>query len=90
MTRSIWKGKFIYNYILNTKFLTRQRKEIWARNSTIPSSLINKTVFVHNGKDFIKNFITREKVGFKFGDFAFTRTFRKKEEKKKTNIKKKK
>lgn len=90
MTRSIWKGKFIYNYILNKKFLQKRRKEVWARNSTIPSSLINKPVYIHNGKDFIKIFITREKVGFKFGEFAFTRKFRKKEDKKKTKIKSKK
>lgn len=74
MTRSIWKGKFIYNFLLSKKFLKRKRKNIWTRNSTIPACLIGKRVYIHNGKVFIKSLITRQKVGFKFGQFAYTRS----------------
>lgn len=73
MTRSTWKGKFIYKFLLNEKFLKRKKKNIWTRNSTIPASLIGKAVFIHNGLRFYKCHITREKVGFKFGQFAYTR-----------------
>jgi ribosomal protein S19 len=44
---------------------------------------------VHNGKEFKKIFITREKIGFKFGEFSFTKKYTKKI-KKSINIKKKK
>lgn len=54
---------------------------MWARNSTIPETLVGQAVFIHNGKDFIKSYITREKVGFKFGEFAYTRKFTKKQDK---------
>lgn len=81
MTRSIWKGNFIDKYLLSEKFNSINKKLIWARNSTIPEKLIGQAVFIHNGKDFIKSYITREKVGFKFGEFAYTRKFTKKQDK---------
>ncbi len=89
MTRSIWKGKFIYNFLLNKKFLNRNKKLVWTRNSAIPASLIGQPVYIHNGKTFIKSYISREKVGFKFGQFAYTKTFTKKENKIKAKAKKK-
>jgi ribosomal protein S19 len=30
---------------------------------------------VYNGKEFKKVFITGAKIGFKFGEFVFTRTY---------------
>lgn len=49
--------------------------KIWSRASVIPGHLINKTVQVYNGKNFKKLFIKREHIGFKFGEFCFTRTY---------------
>lgn len=83
MSRAIWKGNFTDNYLLDSKFNERRRKIIWSRRSTITEEFIGYTVFIHNGKEFIKTLITREKVGFKFGDFAVTRKFTKKVKKKK-------
>jgi len=37
--------------------------------------LIGKNVFIYNGKVFKKVSITREKVGYKFGDFCSTRVY---------------
>ena len=52
-----------------------QNYKIWCRSSVVPSLLIGETVFVHNGKEFKRVTITREKVGFKFGEFALTRRY---------------
>jgi small subunit ribosomal protein S19 len=85
MRRSSWKGNFI------TKFLLRKASKnlnVWCRNSVVPSSLVGVHSFIHNGKDFKRVLITREKVGFKFGDFAPTRKFVSKQ--KPVKIKKKK
>jgi len=87
MTRPIWKGPFIDPYILSSKFSNLQKKIVWSRNSTIPASLIGSSVFIYNGLDYTKVHITREKIGFKFGEFAVTRKFTKKT---KTTQKKKK
>lgn len=82
MCRSKWKGNFIDNAIAKLaqkKHLSSKKKiKIWSRDSVVPAFLIGKTVFIHNGKDFKKIKITREKVGFKFGEFSITRTFKSK------------
>lgn len=73
MSRSIWKGPF-----LDSSFFKKTQpatSKIWSRGSSIPAFLIGKTVLVHNGKEFKTLGITREKVGFKFGEFILTRTF---------------
>jgi len=86
MTRSLWKGFF-----LDSCFLKKPKTNfnIWSRSSSIPVSLIGKTVLVHNGKEFKKLLITREKIGFKFGEFVFTRFNMKKTKKVKFSVKKK-
>ena len=67
MTRSLWKGLFLVDSFL--KGSKKNHSKIWSRKSVIPSFLIGQTVLVHNGK-FKKLLITREKVGFKFGEFV--------------------
>lgn len=88
MSRSIWKGPFISRKLLNFKLLTNKKIKIWDRCSVISSDFIGSYVLVHNGKDFKNLQITREKVGYKFGEFAFTR--RKSSRKEKPQLKKKK
>ncbi len=73
MSRSIWKGPFLdSSFFKNT---LPPSIKIWSRGSSIPAFLIGQTVLVHNGKEFKTLGITREKVGFKFGEFIVTRTF---------------
>jgi small subunit ribosomal protein S19 len=71
MSRSIWKGPFLDKSLLKKLVPSK----IWCRSSIIPSRLIGKTVLIHNGKTFKRVIIDREKVGFKFGEFSFTRTY---------------
>lgn len=74
MSRSQWKGNFVDKNILKSNLIKEKKSlKIWSRNSVIPTSLINKTVLVYNGKEFKKVSITREKIGYKFGEFSFTR-----------------
>ena len=73
MSRAAWKGPFLTNFLLKRKI--KQNSKIWFRGSVIPYSLIGQNVLVHNGKMFKKLFISREKVGYKFGEFCYTRTF---------------
>lgn len=75
MSRSKWKGPFVKKSLISIKQKSKKIKnlKIWSRNSIIPFSLIDKQVSIYNGKDFIRVKITREKVGYKFGEFSFTR-----------------
>lgn len=80
MSRSIWKGAFIKTNLI--KNLNSSNLKIWSRSSTIASSFLNKTVQIYNGKTFKKLLIKREHLGFKFGEFCFTRNYSKKKKKK--------
>ena len=81
MTRSLKKGPFIDDHLLNKIELmneTMDRKVIktWSRRSTIIPEMVGHTIAVHNGKKFIPVYITENMVGHKLGEFAPTRTFR--------------
>lgn len=85
MGRSKWKLNFSD---LNLK--KQNIKKIWSRDSVINSGLIDKAVSIHNGKEFKDLLITREKIGFKFGEFINTRRHTNKQKEVKTPIKDKK
>jgi len=44
------------------------------RNLTIPSTLIGKTIYIHNGKNFNYLYINSKMIGHKFGEFSITKT----------------
>ncbi len=81
MARSIRKGPFIDNHLLNkveVSIASKSKKPIktWSRRSTIIPEMIGLTIAVHNGKDHVPVFITDNMVGHKLGEFAMTRTFK--------------
>jgi|LauGreDrversion4_2_1035121.scaffolds.fasta_scaffold1114161_2 ribosomal protein S19 len=73
MSRSKWKGPFIHYKFLKKKKLFNKISKIWLRNSIILSSFINQKFLIHNGKVFKTFVVTREKIGYKFGEFCTTR-----------------
>jgi small subunit ribosomal protein S19 len=79
MSRSNWKGSYFSKNLYNKIFLEQNfkfwNKKVWDRNSVIPNFLCDKNIYIHNGKVFKRILITREKVGFKFGDFSYTRNY---------------
>lgn len=81
MPRSLKKGPYVdrnlYKKVLEAKS-SGDKKPIktWARSSMIIPDMVNITIAVHNGKQFIPVFITENMVGHKLGEFALTRTFR--------------
>jgi ribosomal protein S19 len=82
MSRSIWKGPLfsknsLIKYISNLRY-SRWNKLVKDRSLTIPELLIEKHTFLHNGKNFKKMNIIKEKVGIKFGSCLNTRSFTRK------------
>ena len=63
---------------------------LWLRSSVIPNKIVNTIVCVHNGKEFKRVIITKEKIGFKLGEFSFTRKLQLKSLKAKKSLPKKK
>jgi ribosomal protein S19 len=88
MGRANWKGSFIDKFVLNKLNIkpNLNSMQVWGRRSTISSNFISKKIFVYTGNRFKPVFITRDKVGFKFGEFCLTRNAQ--FEKKKSNKKK--
>lgn len=73
MSRSKWKFKCI-----PTTF-KKFKSKIWDRDLVIQSSLIGRNLSVYNGSQFFKIKIDKPKVGYKFGEFIYTRKYVKKE-----------
>lgn len=81
MSRSLKKGPYVDEKLLKK---VRKQKETgerepiktWARACTIVPDFVNHTFNVHNGKNFVKIFVTEDMVGHRLGEFAPTRTFR--------------
>jgi small subunit ribosomal protein S19 len=88
MSRSKWKGLFIEKSIIQLNKKKKKKLKTYSRSSCIPSFLINKFILIYDGKEFRKCYINREKIGFKFGEFSYSR--KKNEVKKKFKKNKKK
>ena len=81
MPRSIKKGPFIEEKLSRKlqRMIDSGKKEpikTWSRRSTITPDFVGYTVAVHDGRKHVSVFITENMVGYKFGDFAPTRTFK--------------
>ena len=48
----------------------------WARDCTILPDFVGATFEVHNGKTFMRVYVSEEMVGHKLGEFSPTRTFK--------------
>lgn len=81
MSRSIKKGPYVDAKLLKRVLRQKASDEreplrTWCRACTIAPDFVNHTFLIHNGKNFIKLFVTEEMVGHRLGEFAPTRTFR--------------
>jgi small subunit ribosomal protein S19 len=81
MARSISKGPFVDESV-KRKFDkvvasgVKQPIKIWSRRSTILPEFVSYTFAIHSGNKHVPVFITENMVGFKFGEFVPTRTFK--------------
>jgi small subunit ribosomal protein S19 len=81
MSRSLKKGPYVDERLLERVMRLEDagRKEAlktWARRSDIVPEFVGHTFMVHNGKTFVKVYVTEDMVGHKLGEFAPTRLFR--------------
>jgi len=81
MGRSIRKGPFI-DPRLHRKVEKATREgdhhpiKTWARASVLLPEYVGMTFMVHNGRKFLKVYVTEDMVGHRLGEFSATRTFR--------------
>ena len=81
MSRSVKKGFFVDPHLakkVEAAQANGDRKPIqtWSRRSTITPDFVGLNFNVHNGRAFLKVYVTEDMVGHRLGEFAPTRTFR--------------
>ena len=81
MARSVKKGPFVDEHLMKKVIAqnnanTKNPIQTWSRRSMILPEFVGHTFMVHNGKTFIKVFVTENLVGHRLGEFAPTRQFR--------------
>jgi small subunit ribosomal protein S19 len=78
MSRSLKKGPYVDEKLAAKveKIGNREPIKTWARDCTIIPDFIGCTFLVHNGKQFLKCYVTEDMVGHKLGEFSPTRIFR--------------
>ena len=82
MGRSIKKGPFIddsLNKKVQKMIQTGQKQIIktWSRRSTVLPEFVGYTIAVYDGRKHVPIFVTENMVGYKLGEFAPSRTFKK-------------
>ncbi len=82
MSRSLKKGPFIDQKLLQKVQMAKESNsripiKTWSRDCAISPEMVGATIAVHNGKEHIPVFIIEDMVGYKLGEFAATRKFRK-------------
>ena len=81
MSRSIKKGPYVSDKLMQkVEKMNQQGKkdpiQTWSRASVIFPDFVGHTFMVHNGRAFLKVYVTEDMVGHKLGEFSPTRTFR--------------
>ena len=74
MLRSKWKSPYINKNLLN-KLRKKNLKEIYvySRGSTILKPFIVKNLYIYQGNKYSKINVVANMVGYKMGQFSFTR-----------------
>jgi small subunit ribosomal protein S19 len=81
MSRSLKKGPYVDERLLakverSQRTGSREPIKTWSRDCTIVPEFVGVTFLVHNGRQFLRLYVTEDTVGHKLGEFAPTRTFR--------------
>ena len=81
MTRSIKQGPFLSAKLVKkveaqNKKGTKDPIQTWSRATVIIPDFVGHTFNVHNGRVFLKVYVTEDMVGHRLGEFSPTRTFR--------------
>ena len=81
MSRSVKKGPYVQEALYKRVVAMNETGEkkvlkTWSRSSTIFPEFVGHTFLVHNGRKFLPIYVSERMVGFKLGEFSFTRLFK--------------
>lgn len=81
MARSVKKGPFVDDHLMKKVIVAKETNnnkpiKTWSRRSMVLPEMVGLTFNVHNGRQFVPVYVTENHIGYKFGEFAPTRTFK--------------
>ncbi len=81
MGRSLKKGPYVDEVLYRKVMHARDAGstmpiKVWNRACTIVPEFVGQNFDVHNGKVFIRVYVTEDMVGHRLGEFSPTRNFR--------------
>jgi small subunit ribosomal protein S19 len=81
MSRSLKKGPYVDERLIakverGSRKASREPIKTWSRDCTIVPEFVGATFLIHNGRQFMKLYVTEDMVGHKLGEFAPTRLFK--------------
>lgn len=77
MSRSLKKGPHVdMRLVAKVEKNSKDPIKTWSRDCTIIPDFVGATFLIHNGKNFIKLYVTEDMVGHKLGEFSPTRVFK--------------
>ena len=82
MARSVKKGPYTEEKLkLKIEKMMRSGQKLpiktWSRRSTVTPDFVGFTIAIYDGRKHVPVYVTENMVGYKLGDFAPSRTFRK-------------
>ena len=72
--RSSWKIPYINPLYFQNSFKKKRTFIIKFKNSVIGRNFVDRRVKLHTGSEWVALDITTQKIGFKFGEFVFSKT----------------
>ena len=81
MSRSAKKGPYFDERLLakvekGARGGNREPIKTWSRDCTIIPDFVGVTFMIHNGRQFLRLYVTEDMVGHKLGEFSPTRIFK--------------
>jgi len=81
MSRSLKKGPYVDERLMAKvdkahRTGTREPIKTYSRDCTIVPEFVGVTFLIHNGRQFMKLYVTEDMVAHKLGEFAPTRIFK--------------
>jgi len=64
---------YIHKNIIELHKKNKKNLKVFYRSSKILPSFVDQTFLIHNGKGFFQILVTPEMVGYRFGEFAYTK-----------------
>ena len=75
MSRSIWKGPYVDEKLKKKVEESKKTRAIYtsSRATTIVHSFLDRIFYIYNGKQYFKLYVTKDHLGFKLGEFCYSK-----------------